>query len=140
MEAVGGAASLIALINAISTAAKVSIEAYQNIQDAPAELAQFVAQLLLVKVELEQLNSSEPQVYQWLTTPELMAGLRATSENIQLTLAALHRACPSVHHGKRSIPNRLRWAYLERPAVERLFSQLKRTESSLNVILNLLSV
>jgi hypothetical protein len=140
MEAIGAAASLITLINTVSVAVKASIDICRNIRDAPAELTAFASHLLMIKAELEILRSCGPSMYQHFASPEAIAGLSAALDSTQATFQAFEQACICIKRKANGKLSRMRWAYIDKPAVEKLFRQLRNTESSLNTVLNLLAL
>jgi hypothetical protein len=140
MEAIAAAASLLALINVVSAAAKASINLCQNIRDAPAELTAFASHLLMIKAELELLRSYGDQLYLNVTSPDSIAALCVAFDSTQATLQALEQACSCIRRKSNGRLSRLRWAYVDKPAVQKLFEQLRNTELSLNTIQNLLAL
>lgn len=140
MEAIAAAASLIALINVVSAAAKASTGLSQNIRDAPAELTAFASHLLMIKAELELLRSYGPPLYLSMASPDIIVVLRVAFDSTEATLQALEQACSCIRRKSNGRLSRLRWAYIDKPAVEKLFGQLRNTELSLNTILNLLAL
>jgi hypothetical protein len=140
MEAIGAAASFIALINTLSAAAKASAALCQNIRDAPAELTAFTSQLLMIKVELEILRSCGLPIYEHIASPDTIAALSLALDSTQATFQALEQACICIKRRATGKLGRVRWACIDKPAVEKLFQQLRNTESSLNTILNLLAL
>jgi hypothetical protein len=140
MEAIAATASLIALINAVSATAIASIGFCQNIRDAPAEIKNFSSRMLMIKAELEMLRSCSPLICRQVASPDTFEILRAAVDSAQVTLQALEEACAGIKHKTNGKLRRLRWAYIDKPVVEKLFQLLRNTESSLDSIISLLSL
>jgi hypothetical protein len=141
MEAIGAASALITLVGALSTVAEALIDVVHGVQDAPGEMAMLATHLLVVKAELEQLQSFGPEIYQDFATSQAINALNAAFEGARTSLVSLHKSCCHLRRASNSsLPGRLRWAYIERPAADKLLKNIRNTESSLSTILNLLTV
>jgi len=93
-------------------------------------LTTFATQLLIVKAELEQLQACDPDIYQEFAAPQGMDALSAAFEGARGSLSELHKSCSRLQRANsRSLPSRLRSAYLERPAVDKLLRNIRDTES-----------
>jgi hypothetical protein len=141
MEAIGVASALITLIGTLSTVAEALIDIVHGVQDAPGEMAMFATQLLIVKAEIEQLQSFGLEIYQDFATSQAINALNAAFEDARISLVALHKSCCHLRRANNSsLSGRLRWAYIERSAADKLLKNIRNTESSLSTILNILTV
>jgi hypothetical protein len=141
MEGIAAASSLITVISALSFAVRSSIDVCQNVHDAPAEVAAFTTHLLILKAELEYLQSSGPEIYQKFAGPQDSADLSTAFDSARTNLAALNEACHGLQReNNTSLRRRLRWAYLDRPAAGKLLRNIRITEGSLSTILSLLTL
>jgi hypothetical protein len=108
MEAIAAAASLIALINAVSATAITSIGFCQNIRDAPAEIKNFSSRMLMIKAELEILRSCSPLICRQVASSDIFAILSPAVDSTQVTLQALEEACTGIKHKTKGKLRRLR--------------------------------
>jgi hypothetical protein len=136
-EPVGFAASLVTLLQVVA----VAYELGQRIQHAPAELARVASQLKLVHTELHLLSQLETPSSMssstWNLPEEILNNLSNSLTLARNTIYAVNDAC-NRHTKRKPFGFRIYWVFLGRATVNALLDDLRRTECSLTVVLNLL--
>lgn len=143
MDAISGAASLIALIEAVAVVGVAAVELCRHVHGAPKEIARVTSHLLTIKVELEclQFLQTDQEITRCFTSPETQELFRNALQSSELTIRAIHDACQRrCCPGKNGPIARFQWAILDRKTVDRLLSELQKTEDSLKTILQFLSL
>jgi hypothetical protein len=137
MEPVGFAASLVTLLQIVGVAYELGL----RIQHAPAQLARVTSQLTLLHTELHLLSqlehSSSLSSSTWRLPEEILTNLSKSLLSAQKTIFAVSDAC-NRQTKQKPFGSRIYWAFLGRATVAALLDDLRRTECSLTVVLNLL--
>lgn len=137
MEALGGAASVVSILQEAGAIVERGFWLFQQIQDAPAELAAAQGCLVFVRAELSTMSG--------LVVDGSELGLdMAAMQSATDALTAAERALNAVHADLNALPSKLRvrgrvkWALLDQRRSERIQRHLKSTESSPMMVLVLL--
>jgi hypothetical protein len=143
MDAISGAASLIALIDAVAVVGVAAVELCRNVHGAPKEIGRVTSHLLTVKVELEclQLLQTDQEIATCFTSPETQELFKIALQSAKQTIRAIHDACQRrCDNGRKGSIARFQWAILDRKTVNRLLTELQKTEDSLKTVLQFLSL
>jgi hypothetical protein len=143
MDAISGAASLIALIDALAVVGVAAVELCRNVHGAPKEIGRVTSHLLTVKVELEclQLLQTDQEIDTCFTSPETQELFKIALQSAKQTIRAIHDACQRrCDNGRKGSIARFQWAILDRKTVNRLLTELQKTEDSLKTVLQFLSL
>lgn len=143
METISGAASLVALIEAVTVVGVAAVELCRNVHGAPKEIGRVTSHLLTVKVELEclQLLQTDQEIATCFTSPETQELFRGALQSAEQTIRAIHDACQRrCDNGRKGSIARFQWAILDRKTVNRLLAELQKTEDSLKTVLQFLSL
>jgi hypothetical protein len=143
MDAISGAASLIALIDAVVVVGVAAVELCRNVHGAPKEIGRVTSHLLTVKVELEclQLLQTDQEIATCFTSPETQELFKIALQSAKQTIRAIHDACQRrCDNGRKGSIARFQWAILDRKTVNRLLTELQKTEDSLKTVLQFLSL
>jgi ankyrin repeat protein len=136
---IGIAASLATLIKVVG----VAFELTERIQNAPRELGKVSAQLQSVQVQLhllDELQKQSPSTSIRTQLPqETQLTLTKAIQTARVTIYAINDACIR-RTSSKGVKARLHWAFLGRSTVTHLLDELRRTESSLSLVLNLLTL
>jgi hypothetical protein len=140
MEALGAVASIAALL-------ELSKELYLTISSltrayshAPAELQRISNQLLLIQMELKHISLLENELQGGFpfSAPDLLCLEEAMCAAKANLLSIYQSSEKTLEKGRQRI-QKIRWALSDKKVLEDLLSQLRTTESSLNVVLTIMN-
>jgi hypothetical protein len=120
MDAISGAASLVALIEAVAVVGVAAVELCRNVHGAPKEIGRVTSYLLTVKVELEclQLLQTDQDIARCFTSPETQELFKNALQSSELTIQAIHDACQRrCDNARKGSIARFQWAILDRKTV-----------------------
>ena len=140
MEAIGAAASVITLIATARNVFNAGREMYEAIEEAPNELRSVFLKAQLVSSTLEQILVLRPRIgdgdAQFLPL-DLRIGLALSLQMSHELLQKLKRLCVGTN-GRGQMHLRLRWALLEKRAVDKILQQLGNAANDLALVLQVL--
>lgn len=140
MDPISAAGSVLALVQVTSVLAKAAVSLYENIRDAPVELASVANRVLLLQGQLSLLTRLNDDELDKLVSGDSLravhAALNAATENIQ----EVHALCQQLSSTSQRLRGRIRWALLDRKTLERAQGRLGATETSLTCALQILAV
>ena len=141
MEIVGAVASIVTLVALAKEVWTLSTQLLQDCQNAPEELFRISNETFLIFRGLESISSSNQDhgLFNHLTKDEVQTlekSLAAAKVSLE-TITQLH----SKHTGdKKRALTRLSWSFFDHKTVKEHLVHLQRTESSLCVILHVISM
>jgi hypothetical protein len=141
MEVVGFIAALPTLIKTVTVICQAGVSLCRAIHDGPEDLGRVVLQLIVIRSELELLQDirTESAVERYNSNPEAVQLFQHAFDNAENSIKAIHEACQK--RTQRSGHFRsLRWALIDSNTVKRLMIDLHHAESSLNLVIQLLSM
>ena len=139
MDPVNGTASVLALVQVAAVLGKSILVLCQSIRDAPTELNAIANHFKIIQLELHVLENIPGPTIGKSNTDETYQILATALESAVSNIRAIERACLHLEVG-RSLERRLRWALLDRPSIQRAMHRLQDTESSLCVVLQILTL
>ncbi|KAF4815428.1 hypothetical protein CGCTS75_v012998 [Colletotrichum tropicale] len=139
MEAIGLAASLVALIEAAGTTAKFARTICQRMKNAPMILSAIAMDLHLIHSGLQQIERLQSCGANGFITPDDQRAVLATLYSAQSILRSIETTCATVESqlGKRKL---IRWAMIDHPDVEKQMGELRATQSSLKTLFQIIGL
>jgi hypothetical protein len=138
MEPIGLAASLVTLLEVVGVACKLC----DRIQHAPEELSRVTSQLSVIHTELhllKELEGSSLSTSTWYLSQDVRIELSQSLGSVRQTIFAIKDACDR-YTKQNKFGSRVYWAFLGRATVNKLLNDLRKSECSLTVVLNLLNL
>jgi hypothetical protein len=138
MDPIGLAASLVTLLEVVGVACKLC----HRIQHAPEELSRVTSQLSVIHTELhllKELEESSLSASTWHLSQDVRIELSQSLGSVRQTIFAINDACDR-YTRQNKFGSRVYWAFLGRVTVNKLLNDLRKSECSLTVVLNLLSL
>ncbi|OAL47298.1 ankyrin [Pyrenochaeta sp. DS3sAY3a] len=141
MEVVGAVASIVTLVALAKEVWTLSSELLHNYHEAPKELVRISNQTSLICLELECVSQSQKAdgLTSSLTNEEAWIFQQSLSA-AKTSLATIRRSCQRYPSDKKRTSSRIAWTLFDRKTVEEHLLHLQKTETSLCVILQVVSM
>ena len=139
MDPTNSAASVVALLQLTASLAKVATTLVQDLRDAPRELSAVIRQLTFIIAELRLLAELPQQALTSLLSEQTRAAVEIALREAASNLTDVQEVClrlPKELNGA----GRLRWVFIDSRSAKRALDRLRATESSLNAVLQLLTL
>jgi hypothetical protein len=136
-EILGGTASVIAIADVAAKIAKVSIELYKILKDAPAELAGVKDQLVQLNHILDLIHAMQNAKTSLMLSQHVLDLLEAGLKDTEAAISDFRNVCRNIPcSGKRAT---IRWAFLDRLEVKKHEEHLSRSISRVLLFLQLVN-
>lgn len=139
MEAIGLAASIVALIEAAASTVKVTRAIRQRLKDAPAIFSAIETDLHLIHSGLQHVQLLISRGARGYISPDGQRAVLATLDSAQAILLSIETTCVKLETQNRR-RKLLRWAVIGHPDVEKQMSELKTMQSSLKTLFQIIGL
>ena len=137
MEAIGGAAGVLQLVQAVGLLANGVFATCQRLHNAPKEIRDLEMQVSWFKSHLQSCETTLSKIYPDLLTPDIEISLTLALTEGSSCFLELQRIVSRVEDGS-SIDSRVRWAAHTRSRAGKILSRLqdcnKRMESAISLL------
>ena len=139
MDPVNAVASILTLLQVAAVLAKTATDIYEKLRDAPRELLLVANHLILLQAQLSHLHRVEQDhslaSIDLTTRHALKAALDAARQEVN----DIDLLCDRLP-GRGKLESRLKWVIYDRDKLEKSLTRLRAIQTSLGVLLQLLTL
>ena len=138
MDGISGAASILTLIQAAAVLVEGVREFTRRLRNAPQELHDLSAQLLIVQAELQEFRQLWDKGHSDLFTSELRKQFQDALVEARDAIAGIETICAQAH-GNERLAEKLRWVRKDKDAVDFALARLRFAKERLVLLVRILS-